>query len=190
MRVLLVDAYDSFVYIVKNYIDVLGHQTTIVRSDHLDHNSLLSYNAVVLGPGPGHPNEWGYDAIIQAVEGKVPLFGICLGMQAIAAFYGMRIVQASRRLHGKRSIISHDGKACFRHLPEKFKVTRYHSLIVEDSISGESSPLEISARSLDDNYIMALRHSLRMIEGVQFHPESIYSEHGAQILENFFLQVQ
>ncbi|MFD1792692.1 anthranilate synthase component II [Ochrobactrum teleogrylli] len=188
MRVLLIDAYDSFVYIVKNYIDVMGHDSEIVRWDHVRLDAVVNYDAIILGPGPGHPTECGYLDIIRHAEGKVPIFGICLGMQAIAQFYGLPVVQAEKRLHGKISTIRCSGTNCFSGLPNEFKVTRYHSLIADDSAQQENSPLKVTARSLEDNYIMGLKHQDWCIEGVQFHPESICSEYGYRILENFFFQ--
>lgn len=187
MKVLLIDAYDSFVYIVKNYIDVMGHETTILRCDKVDPKSVLDYDVVVLGPGPGHPTECGYLEIIRQAEGKVPLLGICLGMQAIAEYYGLPVVPAASRLHGKLSTIKNDGTGCFSGLPAEFKVTRYHSLIADDSAGLENNPLCVTARSVEDNYIMGLRHREQPIEGVQFHPESICTEHGYRVLENFFI---
>jgi len=186
MKVLLVDAYDSFVYIIKNYIDVMGHETKIVRCDKVEVKDLECCDAIILGPGPGHPTECGYLNILQYAEGRKPVFGICLGMQAIAEYYGLPVVPAAHRLHGKRSKIHNDGTCCFSELPNEFEVIRYHSLIADDSRKTVKYPLRVTARSHEDNYIMGIKHCDYYIEGVQFHPESIRSEYGYQIISNFF----
>lgn len=186
MKVLLIDAYDSFVYIVKNYIDVMGHDTEIVRCDAVNYDCLENYEAIVLGPGPGHPTECGYLKIIELAEGKIPVLGICLGMQAIAEYYGVSVIPATNRRHGKVSNIETDGTSCFSGLPKVFEVTRYHSLVADESNINNETPLRVTARSLDDNYIMGLRHKNFYIEGVQFHPESIKTQHGYQVIANFF----
>lgn len=188
MKILLVDAYDSFVYIIKNYIENLGLNIDIIRCDKIDVTILKNYQAIVLGPGPGHPTECGYLDIIRYSEGKIPIFGICLGMQAIAEYYGVPVVPASSRQHGKISSIENDTKGCFRALPSVFNVTRYHSLVAERKAFNDEIPLVISASSIQDGYVMGIRHKRYCIEGVQFHPESITTEHGKDIIHNFFLQ--
>ncbi|UTM58647.1 aminodeoxychorismate/anthranilate synthase component II [Photobacterium sp. CCB-ST2H9] len=186
MKILLIDAYDSFVYIVKNYIEVIGFQTDVVRCDKVNLESLNDYHAIILGPGPGHPCESGYLDIIRRVEGKIPIFGICLGMQSIAEFYGVSVKPAVNRVHGKVSLIEHDQMGCFQQLKSPLKVTRYHSLIASRDDIKSDSELVITSESIDDNYIMGIRHKAFVIEGVQFHPESISTERGADILINFF----
>lgn len=186
MKVLLIDAYDSFVYIVKNYMELIGLDVDIIRNDRVDLSTLSTYQAIVLGPGPGHPSECGYFEIIQHAEGNIPIFGVCLGMQAIAEFYGIPVKPASSRQHGKVSRINNDTKGCFENLPSSFKVTRYHSLVAKEEPFIDTSPLEVTARSVKDNYIMGLRHKTYCIEGVQFHPESITTEYGMEIISNFF----
>lgn len=188
MKALLIDAFDSFVYVVKNYVDLLGVDTTIVRINRLDGVDPLAYDAVILGPGPGRPEDCGYLEVLDRVAGRKPVFGICLGMQAIAQYSGADVVRASSRQHGKVSGIRNDGKGCFAGLPETFDVTRYHSLVADEA-SAETAPgLEVSARSLLDGYVMGLRNTRASMEGVQFHPESIGSRHGHELIGNFFDQ--
>jgi len=190
VKILLIDAYDSFIYIVKNYIENLGIDVEVIRNDKVQLNSLQDYRAVILGPGPGHPLESGYIDIIGAAEGILPIFGVCLGMQAIAEYYGLSVNPAMSRQHGKTCLIRNDMKGCFTDLPSEFFVTRYHSLVVDEKLITSESLLEISAWSLNDNYVMGLRHKNYLIEGVQFHPESISTEYGMNIFENFFKILQ
>lgn len=185
MKILLIDAYDSFVYIIKNYLERMHHQVDIVRCDKIINNTLLTYQAVILGPGPGHPGECGYLEVIAQLEGRLPIFGICLGMQAIAEYYGVTVSPASSRQHGKVSSIINDGCGCFTDLPKEFNVTRYHSLIA-DRDKFAHSLLQVTAISQLDGYVMALKHPELPIEGVQFHPESITTENGFRLIENFF----
>ena len=186
MKVLLVDAFDSFVYVVKNYVDLLGVDTTIVRVNRLTQVDPLAFDAVILGPGPGRPEECGYLGLLDQVAGRKPVFGICLGMQAIAVHAGAQVVRASSRQHGKVSGIRNDGKGCFKGLPDTFDVTRYHSLVADEASVSRVADLEISARSLLDGYVMGLRRNRSLMEGVQFHPESIGSQYGHQVIANFF----
>ena len=186
MKVLLVDAFDSFVYVVKNYVDLLGVDTTMVRVNRLTQVDPLVFDAVILGPGPGRPEECGYLGLLDQVAGWKPVFGICLGMQAIAVHAGARVVRASSRQHGKVSRIRNDGKGCFEGLPDTFDVTRYHSLVADETSVSQVADLEISARSLLDGYVMGLRRDRSLMEGVQFHPESIGSQYGHQVIANFF----
>lgn len=186
MRVLLVDAFDSFVYVVKNYVDLLGVQTDIVRINQLPGLDPLDYHAVMLGPGPGRPEDAGYLDLLDRLAGRRPVFGICLGMQAIGRAFGAEVTTAANRRHGKTSLIDNDGRGCFAGLPGQLEVTRYHSLVV-DRRSVESVPdLEVSALARDDGYVMGLRHRRFPIEGVQFHPESIASQEGHRLIANFF----
>ncbi|GLR10937.1 aminodeoxychorismate/anthranilate synthase component II [Mixta theicola] len=188
MKFLLVDAYDSFVYIIKNYIENIGLDIEVVRCDKIDITDLEKYQAIVLGPGPGHPTECGYLDIIRHSEGKIPILGICLGMQAIAEYYGVPVTPAVSRQHGKVSKIENDAGGCFRGLPSVFNVTRYHSLVAERKYFNDTIPLVISATSMKDGYVMGIRHKKYCIEGVQFHPESVTTEYGKEMIRNFFLQ--
>jgi anthranilate synthase/aminodeoxychorismate synthase-like glutamine amidotransferase len=186
MKILLVDAYDSFVHTIYQYLLTLGAEVDVVRNDQLHFSQIeaAGYAAIVLGPGPGHPCDCGYVELIQHFKGRLPIFGVCLGMQALTVAFGGEVVPAKHRMHGKISQIEHDGEGCFAGLPNPLSVTRYHSLIAEES-SFPHPELQITARSLDDHYIMALKHRQFPIEGVQFHPESICTAHGDRIFENF-----
>lgn len=184
MKILLIDAYDSFVFIVKNYLENLNHDVCVLRCNAITSDDLLHADIVFLGPGPGHPTECGYIDIIERLEGVKPIFGICLGMQAIAEYYGIQVIPANSRQHGKVSQIHTTGEGIFSGLPSNFNVTRYHSLIADKS-SFEGSQLKVTATSSLDNYVMALKHNKYPIEGVQFHPESITTEYGLDILKNF-----
>ncbi|MEY9875822.1 anthranilate synthase component 2 [Streptacidiphilus sp. MAP12-33] len=188
MRVLLVDAYDSFTHIIDQYLRTLGAETEVVRSRTETPERLAERlpDAVVLGPGPGHPAESGHVELVHAFAGRVPLLGICLGHQAIALAYGGRVTVADRLKHGKTSEVSHDGAGVFRGLggggQGTMKVTRYHSLIVAEPLP---DGLVASAHALDDGYVMGLRHRTDAVEGVQFHPESITTVGGLRLLDNF-----
>lgn len=184
MKILLVDAYDSFVHIVANYLRVLNNDVDVIRCDKVDIAGIGSkYNFIVLGPGPGHPKDSGYLDILCAYEGRLPIFGVCLGMQAIAEYYGISVIKAASRKHGKISEISHTQQGCLSGLPSPMKVTRYHSLVADKELFPHPE-LNITAVSLDDNYIMALAHDFYAIEGVQFHPESVTTDHGLLLFKN------
>ncbi|GGA12400.1 anthranilate synthase component II [Dyella caseinilytica] len=187
MKTLLVDAYDSFVHIIANYLEVLGLQPDVVRCNEIDVAAIgANYQSIVLGPGPGHPRESGYLNILSAHEGKLPIFGVCLGMQAIAEYYGVPVVQAAHRRHGKVSTVEHTSQGCFMGLPSPMEVTRYHSLVA-DRAQLPSSMLDVTAESLDDHYVMGLKHRTHPIEGVQFHPESVTTPHGLDLIRNALL---
>lgn len=183
MNLLLIDAYDSFVYIIAQYLKTLGHKVTVIRNDKLNLDAVAEYEALILGPGPGHPKDSGYVELINNYKGKLPIFGVCLGMQAIALTFGGNVIKASHLMHGKTSKIKHSNEGCFHELSNHLVVTRYHSLIAET----ESLPdtLDVTATAMDDNYIMGLKHKKFNIEGVQFHPESISTQGGLKIFENF-----
>jgi anthranilate synthase component 2 len=183
--VLMIDNYDSFTYNLVQYLGELGAEVTVVRNDELtvDEIDRMRPERIVISPGPCSPNEAGVSLdTIARLGGRVPLLGVCLGHQAIGQAYGGRVVHARTLMHGKVSAINHRGVGVFRGLPSPFTATRYHSLAVER----ESLPgcLEVTAWT-DDGEIMGLRHRDLAVEGVQFHPESILTEHGHALLRNF-----
>ena len=182
---LVIDNYDSFTYNLVQYLAELGEaDIDVVRNDEIPAAAIagLAPTHIVISPGPCTPNEAGISLdVIKAYAGKIPILGVCLGHQSIGQAFGGNIVRAARVMHGKTSPIHHDGKGVFTGLPDPFEATRYHSLIVaRDSLPSE---LEVTAQTGD--IIMGLRHRTLPIHGVQFHPESIASQHGHKILENF-----
>ncbi|MFE5809665.1 anthranilate synthase component II [Streptomyces sp. NPDC056491] len=184
MKVLLIDAYDSFVHIIDQYLQVLGADTEVVRSRTRTPDQLvgLEPDAVVLGPGPGHPAESGHVELVHAFAGRVPLLGVCLGHQAIGLAYGGRIEVAGQVMHGRTSIVRHDGEGLFQGLGHSLEATRYHSLLVADPLP---EPLVTTAVAADHGYVMGLRHRTLPVEGVQFHPESVMTTGGLTMMENF-----
>lgn len=190
---LMIDNYDSFTYNLVQYLGELGEDVRVVRNDaaSVDEVEAMEPTAVVISPGPCTPNEAGISvALIRRLAGRVPLLGVCLGHQAIAQAWGGRVVRARQVMHGKTSPIYHRGEGVFAGLPSPFTATRYHSLIV--AREGLPEVLEITAWTQDENgemaEIMGLRHREFAVEGVQFHPESILSEHGHRMLKNFLAQ--
>ena len=185
MNVLLLDAKDSFVDIIAQYVRVLGATATVVRSDAIDADGIAAMNpdAILLGPGPGHPVDAGYVPIIRKFMGKTPILGICLGHQAIGLAFGAEVARAAHLMHGKSSSIEHDAKGVFRGLPTPFRATRYHSLIVDAATIPEG--LVVTATAADDGYVMGLRAPGCRMESVQFHPESVTTKDGLTIFENF-----
>lgn len=182
---LMIDNYDSFTYNLVQYFLELGQEVVVRRNDAitLEEIAALQPDYLVLSPGPCTPNEAGISlAAITAFAGKIPILGVCLGHQSIAQAFGGRVVRAGRLMHGKTSTITHDGKTIYRNLPNPFTATRYHSLIVEE----ETLPgcLEVTARS-ETGELMGLRHRHLPVEGVQFHPESILTTAGKELLKNF-----
>jgi anthranilate synthase component II len=182
---LMIDNYDSFTYNLVQYFGELGEDVKVLRNDEasVEDVEAMSPARVVLSPGPCTPNEAGISlALIERLAGRVPILGVCLGHQAIGQAFGGRVVRANLVMHGKVSRIRHDAKGMFEGVPQDFIATRYHSLVVER----ESVPacLEVSARS-EDGEIMGLRHRELAIEGVQFHPEALLTEHGHEMLKNF-----
>ncbi|HEY0526904.1 MAG TPA: aminodeoxychorismate/anthranilate synthase component II [Stellaceae bacterium] len=185
MKALLIDAYDSFVFIIRQYLLALDIEPVVVRNDKLSLRQIedLSPDFILLGPGPGHPADAHYVEVIDAYGGRLPILGVCLGHQAIGLAFGGTVLKADHLMHGKTSRIEHDGRGCFAGKDNPFRATRYHSLIVDEATL--PACLEVSARSLDDGYVMGLRHRTLPIESVQFHPESIYTESGLRLFENF-----
>ncbi len=187
MKVLLIDAYDSFVFIIAQYLKSLDLKTQVLRCDASGLYRNIDAGTpdfIVLGPGPGRPEDAGYPQLIEQVKGRIPLLGVCLGHQAIGLHFGGKVACANNVMHGKTSSVLNDGQGVFLHTGGKpIDVTRYHSLIVDS----ENFPqhLLVTARSRDDGYIMGLRHRSLPIEGVQFHPESITTEEGMKFFSSF-----
>ena len=183
-RILVVDNYDSFVFNLVHYLQQLGAEVDVKRNDEVQISEVENYDGVLLSPGPGTPSQAGNCmALVRDVATTgTPLLGVCLGHQAIGEVFAGEVSQAPELLHGKTSRIDHDGKGVFAGVPQSFSATRYHSLAVVDETF--SSELEVSARTLDGT-IMGLRHKTLPIEGVQFHPESILTEHGHLLLANW-----
>ncbi len=183
--ILLIDNYDSFTYNLAQYLGQLGETLVVRRNDEitLDEIAALKPNRMVISPGPGRPEQAGITVeLIRRYAGKMPILGVCLGHQAIGYAFGGRVVRAPKVMHGKTSEILHDGKTIFRKLPQRFTATRYHSLIVDRK--GLPKELEISAET-EDRVIMGLRDRKLRLEGVQFHPESVLTEVGLRLLDNF-----
>ncbi|WP_409305873.1 aminodeoxychorismate/anthranilate synthase component II [Peribacillus sp. SCS-155] len=183
--ILMIDNYDSFTYNLVQYLGEMGENLEIIRNDQISVTEIenLRPSFLMISPGPCTPNEAGVS--LEAIDyfaGKVPIFGVCLGHQSIGQVFGGRIVKAERLMHGKTSPVYHDGKTIFEGLPSPFNATRYHSLLIaKDSVP---DCLEVSAWT-EEGEIMAIRHKTLPIEGVQFHPESIMTEHGKEMLQNF-----
>lgn len=183
--ILVIDNYDSFTYNLVQYLGELGAEPHVYRNDAItiEQIRLLGPERMLISPGPGLPKDAGITIeSIRAFAGKIPILGVCLGNQAIGEAFGGRVERAPYLMHGKTSEICHDSATIFRGLPYRFKATRYHSLIVEKE--GLPDSLEVSATT-PDGLIMGLRHRQFPIEGVQFHPESVMTEHGKKLLQNF-----
>jgi anthranilate synthase component 2 len=187
---LMIDNYDSFTFNLVQYLGELGQDVRVVRNDELSVEQIRALNPahIVISPGPGTPDQAGVCLrLIEQLGGRMPIFGVCLGLQSIGQAYGGKVVRAAQIMHGKTSPIHHTGKGVFAGLPNPFTATRYHSLVVEKSSLPPS--LEVTAwtqnadGSIDE--IMGLRHRALAVEGVQFHPESILTEHGHDLLRNF-----
>lgn len=183
--ILVIDNYDSFTYNLVQYLGELGEEVKVFRNDEIDIAGIeaLAPDHILISPGPCTPNEAGISLdIISRLKGVIPIFGVCLGHQAIGQAFGGKVIRAERLMHGKTSPIHHEGKSVFEGLPNPFTATRYHSLIVEkESLPDE---LEITAWT-EEGEIMGLAHKEYPVEGVQFHPESIITDHGHQMLRNF-----
>ena len=183
-KILVIDNYDSFVFNLVQYLGQLGAETTVVRNDEISVEAALDYDGVLISPGPGTPEAAGISiAMIKfCAEKKIPLFGVCLGHQAIGVAFGATVSRAPELLHGKTSLVHHQQQGVLADLPSPFTATRYHSLCVERETVG--SDLEITG-STESGIVMSMRHRTLPIEGVQFHPESVLTEHGHQLLANW-----
>ena len=183
--ILLLDNYDSFTYNLAQYLGELGCEVEVHRNDKISVEEIARRKPerIVISPGPCTPQEAGISIeLIQRLAGKFPILGVCLGHQALGAAFGGKIIRAPKLFHGKTSEIHHDNKGVFRELPEPFTATRYHSLIVER----KSLPRELTITAeTSDGIIMGVRHRKHKLEGVQFHPESVLTESGKQLLANF-----
>ena len=185
---LMIDNYDSFTYNLVQYLAEIGQEVEVVRNDKISIEEINRLNPkyIVISPGPCTPNEAGISlSLIEAFKGEIPILGVCLGHQSIGQAFGGKIIHAQTIMHGKTSKISHNNKGVFRGIKDPFIATRYHSLVIDS----ESLPdcFDITAWT-DDNEIMGIKHKELAIEGVQFHPESILSEHGHDLLKNFLDQ--
>ncbi len=187
---LMIDNYDSFTYNLVQYLGELGQDVRVARNDELSVEQIrkLAPERIVISPGPGTPNQAGVSLqLIEKLGGQYPIFGVCLGHQSIGQAFGGNVIRAQRIMHGKTSMIHHSGKGVFAALPNPFQATRYHSLVVEKSTLPHC--LEVTAWTQNDDgsidEIMGLRHRTLAIEGVQFHPESILTQHGHALLRNF-----
>ncbi|MFZ7946041.1 anthranilate synthase component II [Neobacillus sp. 19] len=184
--ILVIDNYDSFTFNLVQYIQTIGEDVVVIRNDQLSLKMIeeMKPDYLLLSPGPGNPDSAGLCLdIVKRFYREIPILGVCLGHQIIAQAFGGIIIKALKPMHGKISSLTHDQNGIFRDLPSPFQVTRYHSLIIDESTL--PTCLEISARS-EDGEIMAIRHNQYKVEGVQFHPESILTKNGLQMLENFF----
>jgi anthranilate synthase component 2 len=182
---LMIDNYDSFTYNLVQYLGELGQEVKVVRNDEMSVEQIeaLKPERIVVSPGPCTPNEAGVSlGVIRELAGRVPILGVCLGHQAIGQAFGGRVVHAKTLMHGKVSRIHHEGKGVFEGLPTPYEATRYHSLAIERESCPEA--LEVTAWT-EDGEIMGVRHRSLAVEGVQFHPESILTQHGHALLRNF-----
>jgi para-aminobenzoate synthetase component 2 len=186
-KILVVDNYDSFVFNLVQYLQQLGADCTVLRNDEVQASAASDYDGVLISPGPGTPEEAGVSiAMIEyCAENKIPLFGVCLGHQAIGVAFGATVSRAPELLHGKTSQVHHTGAGVFKSIPSPFTATRYHSLAVEPETISEE--LEVTSTT-ESGVVMSMRHKTLPIEGVQFHPESVLTEHGHLMLANWLAQ--
>ena len=192
MKLLMIDNYDSFTYNIVQYLGELGAQVIVVRNDESTLEEVIALveregvQRIVISPGPCSPAESGISvAAIQHFAGRLPVLGVCLGHQSIGAAFGGDIIRAGQQMHGKTSVISTDQKGVFADLPAQFTVNRYHSLVIDKTTLPDC--LQVTATS-EDGEIQGVRHTTLAVEGVQFHPESILTEHGHAMLKNFLEQ--
>jgi len=182
--IILIDNYDSFTWNLYHYLGDLGAETVVHRNDKISVGQVISARpeAIVISPGPGAPKQAGIIIdLVKEAAGDIPIFGVCLGLQAIGEAFGGKVVRAPTQMHGKVSHVKHDGRGVFNALPQDFAATRYHSLVIDKA----SLPVELEITAETDGVIMGLQHKTKNVHGVQFHPESIASEHGHKILRNF-----
>jgi anthranilate synthase component II len=183
-QVILIDNYDSFTWNLYHYLGDLGADTIVHRNDKISVGQVISAkpDAIVISPGPGVPADAGIIVdLVKQASGKIPIFGVCLGLQAIGEAFGGKVVRAPTQMHGKVSGVQHTNEGVFKGIAQSFSATRYHSLVVDR----RSLPAELEVTAETDGLIMGLQHRTKNVHGVQFHPESIASEHGHAILKNF-----
>ena len=184
-RILVIDNYDSFVYNLVQYLGELGAEPEVSRHDALTIDDIVAArpDAILISPGPGRPEDAGIsNAVIERLAGRLPIFGVCLGHQCIGQVYGAEVVRAPSIVHGKTSLVHHRGQGVLAGLPDPFEATRYHSLVLDPATVPDC--LEVTAQT-EDGVIMAVRHRELPVEGVQFHPESVLTPAGKQLLTNF-----
>ena len=183
-KILVIDNYDSFVFNLVQYLQQLGAECTVVRNDAIQVNEADKYDGVLISPGPGTPESAGVsvELVKYCADKQIPLLGVCLGHQAIAVAYGATVSRAPELLHGKTSVVAHQGKSVLENIPSPFTATRYHSLAVERDTLPEL--LEVTGAT-ESGVVMALQHKTLPICGVQFHPESVLTEHGYQMIGNW-----
>lgn len=186
-KILVIDNYDSFVFNLVQYLAQLGAECTVVRNDEIDVSEASKYDGVLVSPGPGTPERAGVsvEMVHYCAEHKIPLFGVCLGHQAICTAFGGTVSQAPELLHGKTSLVHHVGVGILKDVPNPFTATRYHSLALEKSTLPDE--LEITSET-ESGVVMSVRHKSLPIEGVQFHPESVLTEHGHKMLANWLAE--
>lgn len=193
MKILIIDNYDSFVYNIAQYVGSVGVDCQVVRNDAIDTQTVIDgrYNGIIISPGPGTPSERRYfgacSDIIRDLSSTTPILGVCLGHQGIIEAYGGRVTNAGNVMHGKTSLIRHDGVGIFKGLPSPLRATRYHSLVGEKTTIPAS--LKVTAVAEDDGEVMAVRHKNHPVIGVQFHPESIMTEYGIDMIKNFLEEI-
>lgn len=183
--VLLLDNYDSFTYMLRNYVLQCGQQCTVLRNNETTVSQIAGqdFDSIIISPGPGAPAQAGITLeLIKTFEGKLPILGICLGHQAIGQVYGAKLTRAAKPMHGKTSMVKHTGHVLFKDIPQPVQVMRYHSLILEQV---QQTPLQVIAET-PSGEIMAVIHPKKKIAGLQFHPESVLTQHGLQMLQNWF----
>ena len=192
MKILMIDNYDSFTYNIVQYLYELGAEVDVYRNDQIDIEDIEKMediDGIVISPGPCTPNEAGISVnVIKNFKGKYPILGVCLGHQSIGVAFGGKIIKAKCLMHGKLSDIYHNGRDLFKDIPSPFKAVRYHSLVIDKNTLPED--IEITAWTKEDDEIMGIRHKKYPIWGIQFHPESILTDYGKKILENYLKLVE